>query len=105
MGDNELDGGEVLKEVALDHLHKEGRVAVDVVGACAMEVGVAGHAGLFSNLNDMTIYMESWMNNLETIGLQNQARTVTHYFQSFNASFSSLVSYNQMISGSVAVFL
>ena len=46
--------------------------------------GVAGHAGLFSNLDDMMIYMESWLNNLETIGLQNQARTVTNYFQSFN---------------------
>ena len=30
------------------------------------------------------IYMESWLNNLETIGLQNQARTISHYFQSFN---------------------
>ena len=46
--------------------------------------GVAGHAGLFSNLDDMIIYMESWLNNLETIGLQNQAMKVNHYFQSFN---------------------
>ena len=46
--------------------------------------GVAGHAGLFSNLDDMMIYMESWLNNLETIGLQNQAIKVNHYFQSFN---------------------
>ena len=45
--------------------------------------GVAGHAGLFSNLDDMMIFMESWLNNLETIGLQNQARKVTHYLQSF----------------------
>ena len=29
------------------------------------------------------IYMESWLNNLETIGLQNQAIMVNHYFQNF----------------------
>ena len=46
--------------------------------------GVAGHAGLFSNLDDMMIYMESWLNNLETIGLQNQAIKVNDYLQSFN---------------------
>ena len=43
--------------------------------------GVAGHAGLFSNLDDMIIYMESWLNNLEAIGLQNQASMVTQYIQ------------------------
>jgi len=46
--------------------------------------GVAGHAGLFSNLDDMIIYMESWLNNLEKIGLQNQAIKVNHNFQNYN---------------------
>jgi len=44
--------------------------------------GIAGHAGLFSSLKDMITYMESWMNDLEIIGLQNQARMVTQYVQS-----------------------
>ena len=46
--------------------------------------GFAGHAGLFSNLDDMIIYMGSWLSNLELIGLQNQAIKVNHYFKSYN---------------------
>ena len=40
--DDELEGGEVLEQVCRDELHEGGGVAVDVVGAGGVEVGVAG---------------------------------------------------------------
>ncbi|HJL87569.1 MAG: serine hydrolase [SAR324 cluster bacterium] len=38
--------------------------------------GVAGHAGLFSNLDDLVFYMDAWLNKLASLGLEKEAEMV-----------------------------
>lgn len=38
--------------------------------------GIAGHAGLFSTLEDLTLYINAWLDNLEILGLREEATMV-----------------------------
>src|SRR5690606_14694286 len=44
--DDEFQGGKVAEQVGLDELHEGGGVAVQVMGAGEVEVGVAGATGV-----------------------------------------------------------
>ena len=51
--------------------------------------GVAGHAGLFSTLDDLTLYLNAWQKNLEMLDLEKESKKTL--IPSLKISFNTLM--------------